>query len=85
MDIKEKIIKVFHRDHNRKRLYLNLLRQDLMADFAKTICKVARMVNNYLETTINDGTIEVLPIPLIIALQAVCKMQVDSASLIQLY
>ena len=80
MDIKKKIITVFHRDYHRKRSYLNVRRLDLMADFANTISKVARMVYNYLDTTINDGTIEVLSDPLIIALQAVCKKQADSKS-----
>ena len=42
MDTKDKITTVFHRDCRRKRLYLNLRRQDLIADFANTICKVAR-------------------------------------------
>ena len=51
-----------------------------MADFTNTLCKVARMVNDYLDTTINDGTIEVLSIPLIIALGSVCKKQVDAKS-----
>ena len=66
---------VFHRDYHRKKLYLNLCRQDLMADNTSTKCKVARMVNDYLSNTINDGAIEVLSIPLILALQAAYKKQ----------
>ena len=63
MNIKDKITTVFNRDYRRKRLYLKLRRQGLLADFTNTICKIARMVNDYLDTTINDGTIEVLSIP----------------------
>ena len=34
--------------------------------------KIAQMVNDYLSTAINDGTIKVLSIPLVIALKAAC-------------
>ena len=43
MDIKDEMIMLFHRDYHRKKLYLNLRRQNLMADFTNTICKVARL------------------------------------------
>ena len=38
------------------------------------------MLNDYLSTTLSDGTTEVLSILLVIALQAACKKQVDSKS-----
>ena len=52
-----------------------------MATARNIVFKLVRMVKDYLSTTINDGTIEVLSIPLIVALNSACKKQVDSKSL----
>ena len=80
MDQYDKIKMVFHRDYYKKKLYLVFRRMELMATARNMVYKLVRMVDNHLSTPINDGTIKVLSVPLIIALTSACKKQADSKS-----
>ena len=81
MDHNDKIRMVFHRDYYKKKLYRIC---ELMATVHDMVYKLVQMINGYLSptlgTTINDGTITVLSVPLIIDWSSACKKQGDSKS-----
>ena len=84
IDHNDKIRMVFHRDYSNKKLSLIYRRMELISTARDMVYKLAQMVSGYLSptlrTTINDGTITMLSIPLIIALNSACKKQGDLKS-----
>ena len=58
MDDNDKIGMIFHRDYHRRKLYLNLREQELMAPVGDTVCKIVEKVNGYFGPTLGIEDME---------------------------
>ena len=52
MNLNEKIAMVFRRDYHRRKLYLNLRKQELMAPVGDTVCRIVHKVYGYFVPTL---------------------------------